>query len=664
MDDSLEIGDLFARTERLLELFEKAKPEPDIREVVQAILNPVAPELHEIEPVEDMGKIMEECRALLERVEPEIEEQEKSISAIADKRASLEEQRERLSVIAGVRSDLSLATETASTMTFMGTTNDEPALAASLPELAHLATLPLSKTHRFAIIICHKDVLSAVENARRNRLFSLLDMGKLDTSPAETLERIREDRKELDTELEEVKKNIVDFAGDVTAELQIMHDQLAQIRSRLDALLFFRETDYTATLECWVEKGKAEELERLCEDMLGSDYFIYFEDAKVEDDPPIIQQCPGFARPFRTIVRMYSPPKYDEIDPTVLLTITFVLFFGLMLGDAGYGLLLLIPSLIFYRKYREVDEDIAGYCQIGIMLGSATTVIGIFFNSFFGDFIPALVYHDKDLNIFGRSEPFEIGGLSFPFDPLSDPMGLLAISLYVGLGVLVTGLAFGFLNNYSRGDYRRIVSGQLSWALILPAAAILLGNLMIEMEPFASMGDAAVYLAVVMLVVGMLLMFMEEGPMFFFSLTGFAGDWFSFARLMSLGLGTAGLAMAINLLALLFYDMLFPTVWHLVLVPIILLLIVAHLVNLFLQTLGAGVHSLRLEFVELFTKFYSGGGMLFEPFREDRKFTTTNTSNTGISTENRSSGDPPAAARFDLTRSTNSARNSAKPEDI
>jgi len=106
-----------------------------------------------------------------------------------------------------------------------------------------------------------------------------------------------------------------------------------------------------------------------------------------------------------------------------------------------------------------------------------------------------------------------------------------------------------------------------------------------------------------------------------------SGDWFSFSRIMSLGLGTAGMAMAINLLCLLIYDMVGSPFILIVIIP---LLIIAHLANLFLQALGAGVHSLRLEYVEMFSKFYAGGGKIFAPFTENRQFTAIRSNTRGV----------------------------------
>jgi len=125
------------------------------------------------------------------------------------------------------------------------------------------------------------------------------------------------------------------------------------------------------------------------------------------------------------------------------------------------------------------------------------------------------------------------------------------------------------------------------------------------------------YIYAVIFIIGIILRLVNVGPLGLFDITGYIGDWLSYARLLALGLGTTGMALAFNIIAQLIPDMI-PVIGF-IFVPIIL--IFAHTVNLGLQTLGAGVHSLRLQYVEFFNRFYSGGGKKFNPFSIKRKYT-------------------------------------------
>ena len=125
------------------------------------------------------------------------------------------------------------------------------------------------------------------------------------------------------------------------------------------------------------------------------------------------------------------------------------------------------------------------------------------------------------------------------------------------------------------------------------------------------------YIAVVLVIIGLILRLIHAGPLGFFDITGYVGDWLSYARLLALGLGTTGMALAFNVVGEIIPQMI-PVV-GIVLVPIIL--IITHTANLGIQTLGAAVHSLRLQYVEFFNRFYEGGGKKFQPFSIKRKYT-------------------------------------------
>jgi len=622
LESAADVGVLLGRIERLFEAFEKARPEPGMKEVLHEILNPVKAELHEVDPVGDFRGLIEECGVLLESAEAGVAEQEKRMAALDGREAALKERYEKISRFAGVDADLSMAGETPSTVTFLGLTHDPGALAASLPGLAQLSTIDISGSESFAAIICHKSAVGYVEEAKRSRLFVQLETGGLKGRPSELVREIEAEIERSGDERAVIDERLLEIAGRYGCELEISHDQLSQARARINTLMWFDETAYTASLQCWIEAKEAKELEDLCAGALGPEHVIHFLDAGAEEDPPVKQQNPRITRPFQAIVNMYSPPRYDEVDPTVVVAITFVLFFSLMLGDAGYGILILGISLFLYVKYRNVDEEISLYCMGGVILGLTTTIIGLMLNSFFGDFLPRLVYNDTDLNIFGRGEPFSVGGLPVPYDSLRNPLPLLSISLYAGLGGMNTGLVLAAINNLSHRRWKEFATTQGAWWLVQPACAILLGKYMLQMAPFEGMGTPMVMLAGAMLAAGMGLMFWGKGIMSSFDLTGFIGDWFSFSRIMALGLGTVGMAMAINILAWIIYDMLGSGILVvLAIIMILLLLVIGHLANLLLQILGAAVHTLRLEYVEIFSKFYEGGGGIFAPFRENRQFT-------------------------------------------
>ncbi len=190
------------------------------------------------------------------------------------------------------------------------------------------------------------------------------------------------------------------------------------------------------------------------------------------------------------------------------------------------------------------------------------------------------------------------------------------MSLFFGLLHLNIGIILAIYQSYKRKDYKSLITQHFAWIPIQLGGGLLIGALLLKMW---TLTDLLFYIAIILMIVGILLLLKHAGPLGLFDITGYIGDWLSYARLLALGLGTAGMALAFNIIAQIIPEMI-PVIGF-IFTPIIL--IIAHFANLGLQTLGAGVHSIRLQYVEFFNRFYEGGGRKFEPFSIKRKYTKT-----------------------------------------
>jgi V/A-type H+-transporting ATPase subunit I len=190
------------------------------------------------------------------------------------------------------------------------------------------------------------------------------------------------------------------------------------------------------------------------------------------------------------------------------------------------------------------------------------------------------------------------------------------IALLFGLIHLNVGIILAIYQTYKNKKLKELVTKHLSWVPLQIGGGMLIGSFLMHLW---DLGTTEFYLASIFVVIGLILRLIDAGPLGLFDITGYIGDWLSYARLLALGLATTGMALAFNIVAEIIPDMI-PLV-GIIFTPIIL--IVAHTVNLGLQTLGAGVHSLRLQYVEFFNRFYEGGGKKFEPFSIKRKYTKT-----------------------------------------
>jgi V/A-type H+-transporting ATPase subunit I len=207
-----------------------------------------------------------------------------------------------------------------------------------------------------------------------------------------------------------------------------------------------------------------------------------------------------------------------------------------------------------------------------------------------------------------------IAGFTLPIDALHKPLVILVLVLLMGLAHLNLGFILAIYQNYKRGHVKNIAKEQIPWFLLQIGGGALIGSSLLHIWELTTPVFAV---SGIFTAIGLIALFVNKGPIGFFDLTGYLGDWLSYARLLALGLATAGMALAFNIVAQLMPKIV-PYV-GVILLPIIL--VVAHIANLAIQSLGAGIHALRLQYVEFFNRFYEGGGRKFTPFRIKRKYT-------------------------------------------
>jgi V/A-type H+-transporting ATPase subunit I len=206
-----------------------------------------------------------------------------------------------------------------------------------------------------------------------------------------------------------------------------------------------------------------------------------------------------------------------------------------------------------------------------------------------------------------------------PIEPLRDPLTILSIALLFGLIHLNVGILLAIYQCYKNKNYQELITNHFSWVLLQIGGGLLIGGLLLDMWV---LGTLEFYIGIILVFIGIGLRMKHAGPLGFFDITGYVGDWLSYARLLALGLATTGMALAFNIVAGMLspekIDGIIPVI---MIIFMIILPALTHVINLGLQALGAGVHSLRLQYVEFFNRFYEGGGKEFTPFRIKRKYT-------------------------------------------
>jgi len=487
------------------------------------------------------------------------------------------------------------------------------------------------------------------------------DLGDVKGTPKKAIENLNLKIKKLKDRRDDILDELKTLKKEHEKEYYIMKEELDLHREKKEVLQKFGNTDSSSVLKGWAPKKEVDKVEKLVETKSDGCAAVMAEEPDNPDEVPTHLDNPKFIQPFELLTHMFAPPKYDEIDPTFILAPAFVIFFGLMLGDAIYGALIILTSVILLRGIGKVEKGTRDFAYLLLATGVSTVIFGILQGGYLG---PTKGSH---ANLMGRI------GLGFLNDIAvlqtlegQGPLVLLIISLIIGLFYLNVGILLQFVEHMKRGHYKNIIIENLSWWTLQPGGFILLSGKLFGWFDFPNF----IYIiAGVLSAIGLVLMVVRAKGLSFFELTGFIGDFLSFSRILALGLATSGIALTVNVLADLisaaevsifltgillavgagitikgFLDenKIFKIAGYVVILmgglgvlgyfgiitrsaPFYVLglfiIIGGHLANAVLQALGSFVHSLRLQYVEFFGYFYEGGGSSFTPFKSEREHT-------------------------------------------
>ena len=599
------------RLSRLIGILKKITPK---KGGLKAILNPEIPEIKSVED-RNLDEIYSYTEGLFEEIEKKILEHEKILQELNERNERIDLDIKQLRYIKDFEFNISDIGESNYLYVKAGITTDFNNLIKEIEAIEKSVIFSkqfgsgkdIEWAVLIAVYISDKDKVIKICRDKITELDLEISSGV----PKELLKNLQQEKKEIEKEKKKIISELRIFAKDQLEDLLVLREEIQLERVRKEVTKNFSKTDSTYIINGWIlendEKTLKESVTKVAEDYV----ICNFETPSLNpDNPPVSLKTPEWAKPFRTFLDMFATPKYNEIDPMIFMGIFFVLFFGIMLGDAGYGLLLLILSIFGYLKFSKFSETIKNWSFMGIWLGIVTIIVGFLTNSFFGDFIPRFIFNDTNQQLYSLT----IAGIHFPIESLRDPLVILVVALFFGLVHLNLGIILAIYQSYKRKDYNSLVTQHLSWVPLQIGGGMLIGSLLLHMW---DLGTLEFYVAIILLIIGLVLRLKHAGPLGLFDITGYIGDWLSYARLLALGLATTGMALAFNIVAQIIPQMI-PFV-GIILMPIIL--IIAHTANLGLQTLGAGVHSLRLQYVEFFNRFYEGGGKKFEPFSTKRKYT-------------------------------------------
>ena len=539
----------------------------------------------------------------------QIADGERALAACAAEQAKLQSQ--KASLEPWVPLDVPLETEGDATVSILFCSApskvDFAALEGAVGQAAEEAQLFPAGSDRelqYFLLICHNSVLSACTEAMRPFGFSRVALRGWTGTAADNIRLLDNRIAALERQAAEHKAHLA-AQGDKRELLRLCADRAAQEISREENEARLIDTDTAYLLEGWLPADKEGDLAQL----LGG-FTCAWEtaDPTPEEYPevPVKLKNNVVTRSMNTITEMYSLPAYDGVDPNPLMAPFFILFFGMIMADMAYGLLMIIASAVMLLKKRPKNPN---FMEMIFWCGISTVLWGAASGGFFGDMIPQLV------TMINPESTFVMPSL---FTALDDIVAIMIGSLVLGVIQVFTGMAISVVKKTKDGEFIDALFAEISWWIVLGGLAMFICGKLLAGVP-AVLGTVGVVLLIVgglMLAVGGTREAKGFGKLTSFigivynGVTGFFSDILSYIRLMALMVSGSVIASVFNTLG--------ATTG---IVPVFIVIsLLGNALNLALSLLGAYVHDLRLQCLEFFGRFYKEGGVPYQPLSIDTTY--------------------------------------------
>ena len=432
----------------------------------------------------------------------------------------------------------------------------------------------------------------------RNSSFTVENLD-IDAVPQDYKNGLQKEISELKKEKRRLKAQIKTYSEDLT-DLQAVYEYMQNKKLRIVESEKLAQTENTILIKGWIPTEKVSEFEKVIKDEAGDNYYLTFIDADKDDATvPIKLKNGKVASTFENLTGMYAYPRYNEVDPTPLFTPFYILFFGMMGADVGYGLVLLLATM-FVLKVVNLSSQMRKSIKFFFYLSFSVIFWGLLYGSYFGATIP---------------------GMWRLVDPASQYNDLLIGSIVFGVVHIFVGLAIKAYMLIRDGKSLEAVYDVLFWYMAL------IGGMLFLIFKLMNLSAVVANVSMWVMIAGMAGIVLTGGReakgvgaklggglYSLYGISSYVGDFVSYSRLMALGLSGGFIASAINMIA----GMISGSWVGMIFIPVIL--IAGHLFNMFLSFLGAYVHTSRLMYVEYFGKFYEGGGKPFKDFRTENKY--------------------------------------------
>lgn len=525
------------------------------------------------------------------------------------------------------RLDISMRTTgTASTAAFIGSfpaEYTEEALKAEIargaPEIDGVAVEVLSAgtQQTCAFLLCHASNGAKLEAFLRSIGFTYpADRSK--KPPQARMQDLNARIEKLRAEIDGAEAEIRTYAA-LRGAMQYTIDYFSMRIEKYDVLGRLWQSPHVFVITGYIPAESAPALEKELTEKFEA--YVELETPAEDEDVPVKLKNNAFAAPVEGVLESYSMPGRKEIDPSTLMAVFYYFLFGMMLSDAGYGLIMVIGCGVALAKFKNMEESLQKFLKMFLYCGISTVFWGAMFGSFFGDAVTVIgkTFFNVDIAI-----------PALWFTPLNEPMRLLLFSFLIGVIHLFAGLGAQFYQLARQGLWKDAIFDVVFWYMLVGGGILYL----LSMQMFADMvslgftlpaavGTAGAIAAGIG-AVGIVLTAGRESRSPFkrllkglyglYGVSSYLSDILSYSRLLALGLATGVIASVFNQMGAMLGNS--PAG----VAVFVFAFLVGHTLNLGINVLGAYVHTNRLQFVEFFGKFFEGGSRKFNPFSAKTKY--------------------------------------------
>ncbi len=634
--------------------FDLGTPLPVASEASQRLLKLRSAE----KELEVVDKILSE-KILLSRIEDEIDDTlitldveitgaVESRSRIQNRIHELEAARQALEPFTALPLGIDLYKGYESIAVFTGIVRSDPTY--SLNEALDQYELFASPDAKFIAIFVANDEAADAQRILIQHGFTEVPSPAGRGDPQEAMKAIEAELEALRVSLAEAVEKITILRKKHEAFILASEEHLSIVVEKAEFPLRVGSTEHSFLIDAWVPQKSLSQVQQALQGQLGEEVHveileiaprkehIHPEEAHAGAEAHVKEEAPTrtmHRRPvnlFAYLTELISTPKYGEIDPTITISITFPIFFGLMVGDIGYGIPFMCLGFLGLRKCRSQE-----WRTISTMLlfgGLWATIFGfLLFGEAFGmHFGPQWVL-EPGLTMGQLHAEYPLGnelswssllGFQLPslgvLSKLHDVKLLLYISIWIGFAHLLIGYLLGVYNESIRHGFKHAIFHKVGWTMIVLGGASLflfVIDMLILSKP-VGFDDPRMIIALALLLPGIIISYKGEGGQAILELPALMSNVVSYTRLAAIGMSKAGMALAFNMIAI---EMVAP-IGGIAIIAAIAIFMIGHLMIFILAVISAGIHGIRLHYVELFQKFYEGGGLAFNPLKIVRKYTS------------------------------------------